>query len=318
MTNESAASSGRQVRITGGGYSADIASVGATLRSLHYQGRQLTASFGADEVRPGALGACLLPWPNRIAGGSYEFAGNREQLALTEPARANAIHGLAMWVDWDITDLESDRVELSTRIPAQPGYPHTLEVTATFRLSSTGLKWSIDTSNAGGSPAPYGIATHPYLTLPSGRVDDWDLRVPATEVLEVDEDSKLPRALHPVSDFNGGEFDFTTCRTIGPARIDNAMTGIEAADGAARVELTAPHLPDSVGVSLSWDPQVMPWVQIFTADLPDRPDLDRHALAVEAMTCPPDAFNSGTDLLVLDPGQSHCATWSIAAVDRQS
>jgi aldose 1-epimerase len=316
MANGSA-SSGRQVRITSGGYSAEISSVGATLRSLSYLGRQLTASFGADEVQPGALGACLLPWPNRIGGGTYEFAGSREQLAITEPARSNAIHGLAMWVDWDITALESDRVELSARIPAQPGYPHMLEATAAFSLSQRGLQWSIETVNAGRRPAPYGVATHPYLTLPRGRVDDWDLYVPAAEVLEVDEDSKLPRSLHPVTELNDGEFDFTARRTIGRARIDNALTGIRAADGPARVELTTAG-PDPIGVSLSWDPQVMPWVQIFTADLPDQPGLDRSALAVEAMTCPPDAFNSGTDLVILDPGQNHCATWSIAAIGSRS
>lgn len=312
MTNESP-SSGRQIRISHGDYSAEIASVGATLRSLRYQGRQLTASFEADEIRPAALGACLLPWPNRIAGGTYEFAGRRQQLAITEPARMNAIHGLSLWVDWDIADLAANRVELSTRIPAQSGYPHTLEVTAAYRLGPTGLTWSITASNVGDSPAPYGVATHPYLTLPSGTVDDWLLRVPATEVLEVDADTKLPRKLHSAFDLNDAEFDFTTRRPIGTTRIDHALTGIATAEGTARVELTTPEFLEPVGVSLSWDPQVMPWVQIFTADLPNHPDLDRRALAVEAMTCPPDAFNSGTDLLTLHPGETHEAVWSIAA-----
>src|SRR5699024_8473461 len=68
------AGSGRQIRISGGGYTAEIASVGATLRSLSHRDRPLTATFGADEVRPAALGTGLLPWPNRIAGGAYEFA----------------------------------------------------------------------------------------------------------------------------------------------------------------------------------------------------------------------------------------------------
>src|SRR5699024_4890845 len=86
----------------------------------------------------------------------------------------------------------------------------------------------------------------------------------------------------------------------------------QAADGAAGVELFESDAAGS-GVSLSWDPQALPWVQIFTADVPDHPELDRRAVAVEAMTCPPDAFNSGTDLLVLGPGETHEATWTIAA-----
>ncbi|HWU31187.1 MAG TPA: galactose mutarotase, partial [Microbacterium sp.] len=56
-----------------------------------------------------------------------------------------------------------------------------------------------------------------------------------------------------------------------------------------------------------------PWVQVHTADLPD-PAASRRGLAVEPMTCPPDAFNSGTDLIVLEPGAAHTAGWSIRAL----
>lgn len=315
------AASGRQVRISGGGYTAEIASVGATLRSLSHRGRPLTATFGADEVRPASLGAGLLPWPNRIAGGAYEFAGRSEQLPITEPERGNAIHGLASWLDWDVVGLAADRVELSTRIAAQPGYPHSLEVTTQFRLGDGGLQWSITARNAGSTPAPYGVATHPYLRLPTGRADHWRLQVPAHEVLDVDEDTKLPRRLHAVAEFADAAFDFTSARRIGPQRIDHALTGIEADGKVARVELIGPETADPAevsGVSLSWDPQALPWVQIFTADVPDLPELDRRAVAVEAMTCPPDAFNSGTDLLVLDPGEAHEAMWTIAALGEAS
>src|SRR5699024_4695248 len=191
-TNVSAGS-GRQIRISGGGYTAEIASVGATLRSLSHRDRPLTATFGADEVRPAALGTGLLPWTNRIAGGAYEFAGRSEQLPTTEPERGTAIHGLATWLDWDVVGIAADRVELATRIAAQPGYPHSLEATTQFRLGDGGLQWSIATTNIGPAPAPYGVATHPYLRLPTGRDDQWRLRVAAAEVLDVDEDTKLPR-----------------------------------------------------------------------------------------------------------------------------
>ena len=48
----------------------------------------------------GAHGAVLIPWPNRLGDGSYEFDGARHQLALSEPERRNAIHGLVRWVPW--------------------------------------------------------------------------------------------------------------------------------------------------------------------------------------------------------------------------
>ena len=65
-------------------------------------------------------------------------------------------------------------------------------------------------------------------------------------------------------------------------------------------------------VTMRWD-AACPWVQVHTADQPD-PQRSRLGLAVEPMTCPPDAFNSGTDLIVLQPGESTTAGWTIAAV----
>ena len=42
--------------------------------------------------------------------------------------------------------------------------------------------------------------------------------------------------------------------------------------------------------------------------------MHRKSLAVEPMTCPPDAFNSGVDLVVLQPGQSHSLALTIGVV----
>jgi aldose 1-epimerase len=43
-------------------------------------------------------------------------------------------------------------------------------------------------------------------------------------------------------------------------------------------------------------------------DVPRR----RHGLAIEPMTCAPDAFNSGLGLITLQPGESHVSTWGIS------
>ena len=67
--------SGIQHTIRAGEYGAVIASVGATLRSLTFAGRDLVVPFGADEVRPAHRGATLAPWPNRVVDGAYTFGG---------------------------------------------------------------------------------------------------------------------------------------------------------------------------------------------------------------------------------------------------
>lgn len=58
-----------------------------------------------------------------------------------------------------------------------------------------------------------------------------------------------------------------------------------------------------VGTSLSSDAR---WLQVYSAD-----DIGRVGVAVEPMSCPPNAFNSGTDLVGLGPGQSYALTASI-------
>ena len=69
---------------------------------------------------------------------------------------------------------------------------------------------------------------------------------------------------------------------------------------------------------MSWNASC-PWVQIHTADLPHDPAHPAHraGLAVEPMTCAPDAFNDAdydydTGVLVLDPQLSSEASWTIS------
>ena len=87
--------SGTQHALRAGDYEAVIASVGASLRSLTFDGRDLTVPFDADEVRPSYRGATLAPWPNRIVDGQYTFEGVERQVPLTEPARTTRCTGSA-------------------------------------------------------------------------------------------------------------------------------------------------------------------------------------------------------------------------------
>jgi aldose 1-epimerase len=307
--------SGTSIDLAHGRYLASIATVGASLRSLTHDGRDLVVPFAADEVRPTFRGATLAPWPNRIVDGRYTFAGVVQQVALTEPERQNALHGLVAWLDFSVLDRGGDFVELGTCIQAQQGYPHRIDLTVLFRLGDDGLYSSVTARNTGADAAPFGTAPHPYLVAGAGRVDDWTLCLPATKVLAVTPDRLAPVALADVSgDVDGAPtraaFDFRAPRVIGDVFIDHAFTALSRdVDGVASVRLTA---GDGHGVTMRWD-AACPWVQVHTADRPD-PALSRLGLAVEPMTCPPDAFNSGTDLIVLQPGGTTTAGWTIAAL----
>jgi aldose 1-epimerase len=307
--------SGTQHALRAGDYEAVIASVGASLRSLTYDGRDLVVPFEADEVRPASRGVLLAPWPNRVVDGRYSFGGSDFQLPLTEPARNHALHGFGMWLDFDAVDKGPDHVTLEAVIQPQTAYPWRIVVTTTFALGPEGLTQTVVGRNDSADAAPWGTGPHPYLVAGPGRVDDWTLELPAADVLEVTPDRLIPTDLVAVDSADPDRFDFRASRQIGAVELDHAYSGIiRDAAGEATVKVTD---ATGQGVAMTWG-TVCPWVQVHTADKAD-PAVSRLGLAVEPMTCAPDAFNAGNydydaGLLVLEPGESTAASWRIAAI----
>ncbi|TFC84287.1 galactose mutarotase [Cryobacterium cheniae] len=293
------------------GYTASIASIGASIRSLQYHGRNLIVPFDADQVRPFFRGALLAPWPNRVVDGRYAFGGVEQQLSITEPSRGHALHGLVSWLDFAVVRQASDRLVLAATVEAQPGYPHRVTLEVDFALDAGGLRTTVTAVNAGPNAAPFGVAPHPYLVAGEGRVNEWTLELPARRVLTVTPDRLIPVRLRDVNAGDLAAYDFRTPRTIDDTFIDHAFTGLDRdEEGKATVRVTTDA---GSGVALSWGGEC-PWVQVHTADQP-APSIDRIGLAVEPMTCPPDAFNSEMDLNVLEPGGSTHASWTIRAID---
>lgn len=293
-----------QIHLKHGEYTAAITDYGATLRRLAHGGRDLVAGFDAGEQRLHYRGAVLAPWPNRIAGGRYRFEGKLHQLEISEPERGNALHGLVSDIRWSVGRHTVDEVELHQDVDSPTGYPFRLRLTATYSLSDAGLRWTVSVVNTGDGPAPYGVGPHPYLLAGDGSADDWELVLPAADVME------LGAALVPV----GGDIpDFRPGHSLRAVTLDHTFTGLGAdSSGLAHARL---HGRDG-GVEIAWDPGECPWVQVYTYDL-DGPTDDlpaRSAVAIEPMTCPPFAFNSGTDVITLQPGDTHTASWLISAL----
>ncbi|GAB4004502.1 aldose 1-epimerase family protein [Nocardioides ultimimeridianus] len=292
--------SGDQYRIESDGYVAVVTQSGGALRSLTHDGRPLIDGFDESAMASGGRGQILMPWPNRLRDGRYTFQGTEQQLALTEPKRHNASHGLVRWAAWSPVSQEPHRVTLGYRLPAQTGYPWTLDLTLTYRVGLDGLTVTQSATNRSGAPAPYASGAHPYLLAGEGPCDDWTLQLPAATRLLVDDERLLPTGR---TDVSGTEFDFRTARPLGRTVLNDAFTDL---DDDARVRLT----DGDRGVELRVDEHHR-WLQVYTADDTATP---RVSVAVEPMTAPPDAFNSGDDLVVLEPEQTFAATWGIRAL----
>ncbi len=307
---------GAQHHIRAGDYQASVTELGAGLRELTYRGRRLITGYQPDELPPAGAGQLLLPWPNRIDGGKYEFGGASYQLDLSEPARGNAIHGLTRWVNWEPAaqlargetaadaDGAASQITLSHVLYGRPGYPFCLELSVSYRLEpASGLRVTVSACNAGSRPAPYGTGSHPYLTAGGPVIDDCELQIPASRWLPTD-DRGIPSG--PAKDVAGTPFDFRTSRPIGDTKLDHALTGLSRDEsGLAWARLAS----GSMRLGL-WAGPGYNWLQVFTGDAL-APGLRRKALAFEPMTCPANAFVSGDGLLTLAPADSVTHTWGI-------
>jgi aldose 1-epimerase len=289
--------SGEQVELARGEQKAVVVGVGGGLRGYWVGEASVLDGYGLDELCSSGRGQLLAPWPNRIQDGSYEFDGRDYQLALDEPERLNAIHGLVRWSQWMVAERDAGRAVLEHRLHPSPGYPFTLDLRVEYALDDDGLTVRMQATNAGSEACPYGAGAHPYLTG-GGLVDELELSVPARTSLVSDERS-IPTGRKPV---DGTDLDFRAAKPIGSVQLDHCFTDLERDEqGRARVELG--------GRAGLWVDEAFPYVMVFTGDA--LPDVARRSVAVEPMTCAPNAFRSGDGLIRLEPGQTHSGSWGI-------
>jgi aldose 1-epimerase len=297
----SAPPTGEQYEIISGTRRAVVTEVGATLRSFSVDGRDVVRGFGVDEMSRAGRGQNLIPWPNRIRDGRYTFRGVTQQLPLSEPARHNASHGLARYVPWVLVEKKTDAVTNRVHIHPQPGWPGTLQAMITHRVGEDGLTVTVEATNMGAEELPYGYGAHPYLTVGEATVDEVAVTLPGASYLEVD-DRLLPVKISPV---DGTAYDLRGGPVLGPVILDTAMTDLSRdPDGRWRVTLV---LGDRYAEL--WGDETMRWTQIFTGG----PNRDG-SIAVEPMTCGPDAFNPGPthgDMKALAPGETFIGHWGI-------
>jgi len=299
--------SGRQHVIERGPQRAVVTEVGATLRSYTVDGIELLDTFAEKAMSDYSRGQVLAPWPNRIDHGRYSFAGRDRQLALSEPERDNAIHGLVRWVPFDMGSAQPDSVSLSCALSPQKGYEFAILIGITYSLTARGLEVELNAHNRGTEPAPFGAGYHPYLAAGFGTVDDAQVRIPAATVLTTN-DRLVPTGEAPV---DGTNLDFTTMRRLGDTRLDHCFTDLRRDDdGMVRVEFAPPGRPV---VAMFMDEQ-HDYIQVFTGDAIGDEDRRRRGLAVEPMTCAPDAFNNGRGLRVVEPGESFDSRWGIGTI----
>ncbi|MFJ5955266.1 aldose 1-epimerase family protein [Paenarthrobacter sp. NPDC092416] len=305
-----AAPTGQQFRITAesepGGHavSAVITELGGTVRSLTVDGEPLIEEFPELGLPKHCEGEILIPWPNRVRDGRWSHAGKDLQLAINEPERCNAIHGLVKYRPHQVVRRSATELTLHVRIYPSDGYPFALDVETTYSVSAQGLKVTHALTNKSDQPAPAAIGSHPYIRVGATPMQDVSLTVNAASYVVVDE------RLNPVgtSPVSGTPMDLAAGPKVGWLQLDTAFLDLTPApDGMYRHILEAPN-GDTVEV---WGDANYQYAQVYTTtSYPSGGH--RTAVAVEPMTALPNAFNSGEGLRWLEPGEEWLSSWGIS------
>jgi aldose 1-epimerase len=296
--------SGEQIAIAHGDQRAVVTEVGATLRTYVKGGVSVVEGFAGEEVSTNARGQVLYPWPNRMGDGEWSFSGRVAQPRIDDVAHATAIHGLVRWLPFRIDAVNQNRCVLSLLLHPSPDYPFTSEIQVAYHLGSLGLTVTTTVTNRDGVPLPFGVGFHPYLAVTTPTIEGALLEIPAKSYIAVD-DRQLPTG--EILPLAGNPLDFSTRKSVSGHDIDMTYTDLIRDDSG----LAVATIEDSHGglVELSAD-RNFPYLQAYSGDNNEKGHR-RTSVAVEPMTCPPDALRSGKDIVVLEPGQHWAGSWRL-------
>lgn len=284
---------------------AGIDPVGAGLHFLEVDGVPIVESYsrhGDHGGAPAASGATMFPWPNRVRDGRWHWNGTLQQLTVNEPARSTANHGLVRTRQFVVGARDGGAVQLSTLVEGEPGYPFTVSLDVTYTAIADGIRVDYCAENRGRESAPVAVGAHPYLRLGDIPTDELIVQVDARTVVAMD-DRFLPAGTRAVR----GTVDDPRHMRLRNRLLNNCYGELRTATGVHVSKLIA---PTGDAVHLESDENFR-WVQVFATDDFVRDGQPTRAIAIEPMTAPPDALNSGQGVVWLGAGARWSASWSL-------
>lgn len=283
---------------------AIITEVAAGLRVLEVDGVELIDSYPKDAMPPYGNGIVLAPWPNRIRDGAWLLDGVTQQLDITEVDKNNALHGLLRTRPYRVTRREPHAITLAATVYPQHGYPFVIDTSVRYELVDSGITVTHELTNASPAVAPVAVGAHPFFRIGDTPVEELTITLAAS--VHFATDGRLnPVAQEPV---DGTPYDLRGGVLAGELDLDDAFGGVlSGADGIARHRLTA---PDGRYTEV-WQGSDFGFVQAFTPHDYPRQDGIGLAVAIEPMTAPPNAFNSGIGVRWLQPGEQWSGSWGV-------
>lgn len=292
---------GRQLRAT-------ITEVAAGLRELTVDGVDLVEPFPEDGRPAKGQGIVLAPWGGRVAGGDWQHEGEPQRLPITERDKGNAIHGLLRFAPYRVLEHDASRVLLQATIHPQTGWPFLIDTTVEYELTDDGLLVTHEATNVGTERTPWACGAHPYLAVGDTPADRLTLTVPAARVFNAER--MIPTEETLVDAMDASAPDLRAGRRLTELDIDHNYAGLEFVGGVA----TASLLDDEGRGAELWQDSAYPYTVVFTPRAFPAATGAKHAVAVEPMSAPANALNSGIGLVWLEPGERWSGHWGIDPV----
>ena len=247
----------------------------------------------------------LLPFPNRIKDGNYAFRGKTYQLPINRPKENHAIHGFfynqkSRLIQYENVDDKMIVVTEGNYNGDIPGFPFPFTTMCTYELSPHKLICRTAVSNDSPDTAmPLGDGWHPYFQLGNNTtINDCYLQLPTSQQYILD-DRKLP---------TGETIEnphFQTLHRIGEQQLDDTFGMLNPTQSnEAHTILQAPDKTFKLVISQQIGEKAYNFLQVYTPS-------HRRSIAIEPMTCTPNAFNNGIGLIVLEPKQKYVAQYSV-------
>jgi aldose 1-epimerase len=156
---------GPLLRIGEGDLQVDIApQAGGRIAQIRYQG--VEQLVGPDDGFPAAIAwGCypMLPWAGRIRDGRFAFGGRQWQLPAN--LRGHAIHGVSMWLPWQVETRGADSIELSLRLPQDRRWPFGGSALQRIEAGPRALAMTLSV-RAEAHAMPVAFGWHPWLRKP--------------------------------------------------------------------------------------------------------------------------------------------------------
>jgi aldose 1-epimerase len=294
--------------------------------SLRHEGVELLAQRGglrAYAEHGSTMGIPLLyPWANRLAGDSYPARDGEVELPRSTPplkfdANGLPIHGaLPSCLDWELLEgggggtgdegdstggrlrarLRWEAPELLTIFP----FEHTLELYARVAGAELVIETAVHADSGVAVPVAFGF--HPYLTIPGSERVAWEVELPVSERLLLDE-RMIP---------TGEREPFDRRRlALGDSDWDDAFSGliepsIFSVTGAGRrIELPVFSV---VGDGRRIELELLDGYSHAQVYSP----AGESFICFEPMTSPTNALRSGDGLRMVEPGGTFTAAFRIA------